>query len=288
MAKLYFNIANLVLATAAIFLGVNIFYKVSLEPEMPWVPKSNIKRPAKKATAPRARSLAYYRPIVQRDLFKTKPAEVKPKAVNPEDVKNTDLNLKLWGTVAGTSQAAYAVIEETTKRKQQLYKIGDKIQNATIMNILREQVLLNVNGQIEKLAIEKTKSTARRGRTGTRQNLARRTPVTRKLRPQRISLKRARIESAVSDLNALMTQVKIQPNLENGQPNGVILTGIKPNSIFRRMGLRNGDVITAVDGDAIESPESAARLYENLRTANQLSLDLKRRGREKKIEYKIE
>jgi general secretion pathway protein C len=75
--------------------------------------------------------------------------------------------------------------------------------------------------------------------------------------------------------------------MEDGIPAGLSLSRIKPNSIFRRMGLRNGDVITGVDGNEISTVDDALRLVDNLRSSSTLSVQLKRRGRDKTIEYRI-
>ena len=112
-------------------------------------------------------------------------------------------------------------------------------------------------------------------------------PASRAVRAQRISLRRSYIEQSMTDVASLMTQVQIQPHMENGVPAGLALSSIKPNSIFRRMGLRNGDIISGVDGNEISSVDDALRLVDSLKSASNLSVQLKRRGREKNIEYII-
>ena len=64
-----------------------------------------------------------------------------------ESLTPTDLKLKLLGTVTGDEKEAYAVIEDTAVRRQNLYKIGDTIQNATLKMILREKVVLQCQRQ---------------------------------------------------------------------------------------------------------------------------------------------
>jgi general secretion pathway protein C len=54
------------------------------------------------------------------------------------------------------------------------------------------------------------------------------------------------------------------------------------------LGLRNGDIITGVDGEQIQTVDSAMRFYENLRTSTNTSIQIKRRGREKTINYNID
>ena len=90
------------------------------------------------------------------------------------------------------------------------------------------------------------------------------------------------IDDAIQDVSKLMTDVKIQPNEA-----GLALSQIKPNSIFRRMGLRNGDVLKSVDGQEIHSVDDALKLYESLKSADSVSVVLQRRGTERTINYNI-
>jgi ankyrin repeat protein len=68
--------------------------------------------------------------------------------------QKTDLTLRLWGTITGSNISAYAIIEDTTTRKQKLYKKSDEILNATLIMILRGKVVLRVGDHLEILKIE--------------------------------------------------------------------------------------------------------------------------------------
>ena len=187
----------------------------------------------------------------------------------------------------GNDRGDYAVIEDVKARKQNLYRQGDAIQTATLKQIFREKVVLTVDGKDEILQMQKMES----GKGGSRRigSSAQETLASTggTVRAQRISLRRSYIEQAMTDMATLMTQVQIRPHMEDGIPSGLALSSIKPNSIFRRMGLRNGDVITGVDGREISSVNDALGLVENLQNASNVSVQLKRRGREKNIEYSI-
>ena len=54
-----------------------------------------------------------------------------------------------------------------------------------------------------------------------------------------------------------------------------------------RMGLRNGDIITGVNGNDIQTVEDVMGFYESLKTAERLSLQMKRGGRPRTIEYTV-
>jgi general secretion pathway protein C len=281
--KRYLTILNLLLITALVFLGVNLFFKATTA-SLTYTPPA-VERPdghkipeIEKKQQPESN----YGAIASRDLFKTGPAAVDATSqVNIEDLEQTELNLKLWGTVARQSGKTYAVIEDTKKREQNLYQVGDTIQDAVVKMVLREKVVLNVNGKDEVLEMEKLESRAVAAAPPPGRQPAR-------TRSRRIALKREQIQNAVSDLNSLMSQVKIRPHFKDGQPDGIALSNIRSNSIFRKMGLRNGDILMGVNDQNIQSVDDALGFYNNLKSSDNVSLKIKRRGRLNTIEYSIE
>ena len=68
--------------------------------------------------------------------------------------KKTNLPLRLWGTITGSNISAYAIIEDTRTRNQNIYRKGDQIQNATIKKVFREKVVLKVGDDFEILELE--------------------------------------------------------------------------------------------------------------------------------------
>jgi general secretion pathway protein C len=289
MYKHLFTLINLLIIGTMVYFGISTFFlatssRMESIQNVPAAKKApqTIKRVKKSP-------LTIYNPIVDRDLFDTKATvEVAPKTVDVEALEQTSLQLKLWGTVTGPPEEAYAVIEEGGRREQNLFRIGDAIQNATVKLILREKVILNVDGKDEVLAIEKS---AGKGKGPARKvpgrSVAGRPSGQRPVSVQKITLRRNQIDSAIQDVGQLMNQVNIRPHFYQGQPDGMMLSRIKPNSLFMRMGLRNGDVITGVNGRDITSVDDALGFYENLKSADNVKLNLKRGGRQRTIEYNI-
>ncbi len=285
-------ILNLFLLTLGAYFGVGLVYRVlamQVQPDLPAaLPSETRMNRADLAGQPRN----HYEPILVRDLFKTRKTPQTPlpadQALNLEELEQTQLKLKLWGTVSGSEEAAYAVIEDTQQREQDLYRTGDSIQNATIKAILRAKVVLNVDGKDEVLSMEDVETLRRPGPSP----VAQRMPPARYARgpmdmEQRISLRREMINEAMQDVSKLATEIAIVPHMEDGQPSGLALTNIKPNSIFRQMGLRNGDILMGVDGSEIRTVDDALRLYESLKQASNVNVQLKRRGEERVINYSI-
>lgn len=292
-SKKYFMIINVLLITAGLYFGVSAFYTIGTawlgtpDETPPQISSKKTIKPAEKT-----RPLSAYNAIANRNLFNTNPDTAAPaKAINVDNLKETDLKLKLWGTVASGERRAYAVIEDTKTREQNLYRTGDSIQNATLKLILRQKVVLSVNGQDEILGMEEP-GTAKRG--GPSPRVARqgqedsppKMPVSSY--PRQLTLNSDQIESALENVDQLMEQARIRPHIEEGRPAGISITGIKPNTVFRKMRLRNGDIITGVNGAPVESVEDAMKIFGDLSSSPEIQLEIKRRGRKRVLNYKIE
>ena len=70
--------------------------------------------------------------------------------------------------------------------------------------------------------------------------------------------------------------MRIRPNMSGGKPDGLALTYMKQGSIFTKLGLKKGDIITGLNGKPINSPEDAFAFYKSLETGSDLSLSVRR------------
>ena len=295
MARRIIQIANLLLITAAVFLSVKLFYQfltIRLDYSIPAITSAN---PATVARVGKPRPpFDRYRAIVDRDLFDTI-EDTTEKAPAPkidlENLEQTKLNLKLWGTVTANDDKdgiARAVIEEPKFHRQGLYKVGDTIQQATISEIFRNSVVLDVNGKKEKLTIEEKSDFQKAGADIA--SMYRPEPEEMpQIEPEtQISLKRTRVDEALNNLNQLMSEVKIRPYFKDGEAAGFIVSSIAPDSVVRDMGLKTGDIVTGINGEDIKTADDAMAFYEKLQAGEALSLQLQRRGRPETINYILE
>jgi general secretion pathway protein C len=298
MINRYFTIGNFLLITMGVYLCVNAFYTfVTARLDYGISAGVTVNRVSSSPVELSHPPLAEYTAITKRNIFNssTEEQEAAPVVENKLDLENlpqTDLKLKLWGTVTGQNEGAYAVIEDTKARQQNLYRAGDSIQNAVVKLILREKVILNVGDNDEILAMEENIGKGGSSRAGRRDvrspspTSAQKLPVSSY--PRKIKLKGDQIAKSMENLGEFMEQATLRPHIEDGQAAGISITGIKPNAIFRKMRLRNGDIITGVNGDSIDSVEDALKVVEQLSSGSEIQLQIKRRGREQSLDYSIE
>ena len=108
--------------------------------------------PSSREAVPRqTKTLADYAAIAEKDVFGTS-KETSKSAVNEEaDIKVTELNLQLKGTVVGEGRSSYAVIVDNDSGKEDVYFQDDFVLGARITRITKSKVILDLNGKEEAL-----------------------------------------------------------------------------------------------------------------------------------------
>ncbi len=290
--KILLTLINLILLTLILYFGVSAFY-TGLKSHLFQIPvfdgnTGNMPPASSMALKDMSPPVNNYQAISKRNLFKVQPKETSEESPDAQPLMDeldhlskTDLSLKLWGTVSGSGPDTFAVIEDLKTKKQELFRPGDRVQGALIKGIYREKVVLNHNGIDQVLEMDMTPVMGKGAVSAPAVALD-------DSDSQNLTLERSLIDEASRDLNSLMKQVRIRPHFYNGKPDGLMLYGIKPDSLFQDMGLKNGDIITGVDGKEIKSVDDALSLYENLKNQSDINVQIKRRGIQKEIRYHVQ
>jgi general secretion pathway protein C len=78
-----------------------------------------------------------------------------------------------------------------------------------------------------------------------------------------------------------LSQALIVPNPDGG----FLVRQIQPGSLYEKLGLRPGDVIKNVNGQALTSMEDVMRLYQQFGTAQRVLVEVQRQGRNETLYY---
>jgi type II secretory pathway component PulC len=73
----------------------------------------------------------------------------------------------------------------------------------------------------------------------------------------------------------------------DGELDGYRLSGIRRNSVLSQLGIRNGDVIHAVNGHSLSSVQDAMGAYQGLQSESGFAFDVTRRGQKMNMEYDV-
>lgn len=100
-------------------------------------------------------------------------------------------------------------------------------------------------------------------------------------------ISRSDLDLVLAEPSLLAVQARIVPNFVDGKPQGFKLFSIRPGSLYQLLGFKNGDVVKSINGMEINSPQKAMEVYNKLKTANKIVVNLSRRGEEKTFTYNI-
>jgi len=215
--------------------------------------------------------------VSQRNLFKVKINGEHKKAPEPVNLKleKTSLKLTLWGTVTGPkNQKGWAVIMDIKTKQQELYRVNDKIQGATIKSILRNKVILNVNGKDQILEVNADSlppQNRKRGFSGKKP-----------MHPRHDIPNRPDMPDAEPQSNRLF---KTRPYIRNGEASGVMIYSIKKDSVAQLLGLRNGDIIQAVDDVEIQNSQDLEDFDDSIGDHSDITISILRRGKSKELVF---
>ncbi|MGA8893390.1 MAG: type II secretion system protein GspC [Anaeromyxobacteraceae bacterium] len=109
----------------------------------------------------------------------------------------------------------------------------------------------------------------------------------KKLAENKYEVKKSVLDGTLSNLNSVATQARIVPSFKNGVANGFKVFSIQPNSFYTAIGVENGDVIQKINGYEINSPDKALEIYQKLREARHVTVDVERNGQTIRKEYNV-
>ncbi|MFO0751064.1 MAG: type II secretion system protein GspC [Myxococcota bacterium] len=102
------------------------------------------------------------------------------------------------------------------------------------------------------------------------------------------SIDRKMLDKQLADISKLQQEARVVPHYQDNQYQGFKLVGVRPGSLYRAIGIRSGDIVTAVNGNKIDSPTKALELFEQLKSSSNISVEIERRGQPKTLQYNIQ
>ena len=185
---------------------------------------------------------------------------------NLEETKLTNLSLK--GTISSPVPELSAAIIADGGNKEQVYLIGDPISSrASLHAVYVDQVVLNEDGRLTALKLPEEFSAVSR-------------TVTRRTQTRRATSNNTQsIQSVVSkNVARLADVIRPTPYFVNGEQQGYRVYPGRNRQHFASLGLRPGDLIKDIDGQALTDPTQAMQIFQSLGTANEVSVTVERDG----------
>ena len=268
-ARRELELALLVVAIALAVFGVNATVRLAVDT----IPPAPPPRAMPRAAAPEP--LAAWEPIAARDLFNGTAAA--PAA---------DGKRRLVG-VGFQGGEARAAIEDTRTHRQELVGVGDTIGGARVTSIAWDHVVLaGTNGETT-LELVPTDDAPGDTPPAEEEPAPAARPTIRQTSATGFVVDRRELTGAVDDMPGLLTQLRAVAEVQDGRPAGFRLFRMKDDSIFRRLGLQNGDVVQKVNGQAVSDPANLLAFLQRLRTEPRVALDIRRGAQRQTMVYDL-
>lgn len=213
------------------------------------------------------------------------PAEVQQQITAPV----TRLKLKLRGVYASEDDFAAAMVEHNNK--QDVYRLGAKLPgaaNLTLYQVMADRIIMSRAGKYETLYIEDFDGTPRPTTVVERKPTQINAPqagsgersVIDKRNDARVTEEIAKLRANLEDPTAISEFISVSPVMDDGNFTGFRVAPGKNRALFGRVGLRRNDIITEVNGISMDNPAAGFTIFEQMTTADEISISLKRGNRD--------
>jgi len=228
-----------------------------------------------------------YSPLYQRDLFRLTPPPPPPKVEVKPIIREPLLSefLVLKGTVGGAGLSSLAVIENRQARNESIYPEGGEVAGARIVRIESDRVSL-LDKESKEVILMLSSTSGFPGSPGSKpliMETGRPTPVA----VQSVSENKILVTTPISfaDITQQVAQnpsevqgLKLAPVVSEGKVAGYRIKNIAAGSLAARYGIRNGDVVTKVNGIVLEKLSKVNEIYRSIRPGTPFAVEILRAG----------
>jgi general secretion pathway protein C len=250
------------------------------------------------------------------------PTKEQNQQNTPDVPVESDLNVKLMGCmVASQSDYSLAMIQDGESQETYVVSVGDYLPGeAEVVEIERDRIYIRRNGQLEFIQLEQTiggdpspvsinrinGSPAANQRAAKRaQKQAERAAAQRAARQESGSggsagslvteqngneyvISRKRLEQTLENPEQVINDAQMIKNFKGEKESGLRVVGVTPDGIFSGLGIETNDVIRSVNGQKVDNPADAKRMFDELRESKSLNVRIERDGETVEKSYELD
>ena len=210
-----------------------------------------------------------YSAIVNAHLFGQASAAPDPSLESADTAPETQLNLQLRGAIAAADERfAHAIIADGSG-VEKVYFLKDSVPGgAVLQQVQADRVILSRGGALEALLLPRESTGVRGGSAGPRQpdSLARRVA------------QQTMQDVVAQNANSITEIIRPQPYMPAGELKGYRIYPGRNREQFVGLGLKPGDLVTEINGMALNNPAQAMEMFRALADTTQVTMTIERDG----------
>lgn len=266
------KLASLVLAALILLQLLQIGYSLLSKP-------LKSPQPVVTASAPRPqRSGVDIQTVVSAHLFGVPPADLA--AQDPENAPQSSANLILAGTIATQDPKRGVAIISDAGGPSKVYAVGERISGAILHSVYLDHVILDRAGALETLLLPRQLPPSSRAAAVPRRQGA-----------------DPRTVAVVDNIRRLVTQdpsildqvMRTVPSYDNaaGKLRGFRAYPGRNRAIFNKLGLKAGDLVTAINGTPLDDPQRSQDVFNTIQSSDHVTVTVERGGQKQDITLNI-
>ncbi|MBX5460260.1 MAG: type II secretion system protein GspC [Steroidobacteraceae bacterium] len=197
----------------------------------------------------------------------------KPAAVaNAADAPRTSIPLVLTGIIAANDPRQGLAILGENAASTKVYAVGDTVPGGVkLHSVLNDKVILDRNGTLESLTLPR-QSTGAPAAPPPVARLPTESPVVDRMR------------QLVSSQPGILSDImRPQPVFAQGKQRGYRVYPGRNRQAFIRLGLRPGDLVTAINGTPLDDPARGQEIFATLGSSSEALVTVVRNGRQQDV-----
>ena len=202
---------------------------------------------------------------------------------NAQCIKST-LPLQLVGIIYSNNPTiSLATVREKGYSEADVYRAGDAIlgqEQAVVHAVEADQVVINNAGAKECLEVSEQKSRSFSKSPSSSFSEPVKTNEEASDELSTVQLQSSFVEESLGPGFAkILESGRLVPYNKDGAMVGFKLIGVKSDSLWKKVGLSSGDVITNVNGLSMAQPDKGFALYEALQNERQIRVEFLKKGK---------
>ncbi|WP_461834523.1 type II secretion system protein N [Desulfothermus sp.] len=214
--------------------------------------------------------------ILKRNPFKViesindnnKNIESQIKEIPIADIKDFELRGIIWSE---EKKDRIAIIYDKKLQLEGIYSIGDKLSGATIKDIMKDQIIVNINNKDKRILF----SDFTKFENGMNFSKELNFIVSKHI-----------LKSKLSNMPSLLRSMRIVPYSASGIK-GFKVVSIRDKFIKNRLGLKKGDIILSINGKQVTNMDNIMQLYSKVQDIDHVDLEILRNGQRQVLSYSI-
>jgi general secretion pathway protein C len=232
-------------------------------------------------------------PILKRNIFdSTKVGQQSASDDDGDAGAKSSLPVTLIATIVSDPEqfSSCLIGDEKGENGALGYGIGDMVLGeATIYRIEQKRVILKrTDGELEYLEMDGADPVAPSSVKAAKSSKSGKWDGVEKAGETKFTIDQETFDKILENPDKLAGQIRAVPHTdESGKVDGYRLSGIRRSSLFRKLGIKNGDVVHSVNGNDLTNMSSALSAFESLQNERNFNFEVTTRKQKKTYEYEV-